>query len=82
MPSNGNLVLDTSNRGKWAKVLCYGGKIVERIIWEETDDAVFVCTQEKYKKLLGDNENECAHPPYIGFPKRDVTLMKDTAPYV
>lgn len=56
------------DRGASVKVRLYGGEIVERVVWDEEDGVVYLCSRDCYaRKLAGDPE---ARP--IGFPAEDV----------
>lgn len=58
----------TDRRGASVKVRLYGGAIVERVVWDEEDGVVYLCSRDCYtRKLAGDPE---ARP--IGFPSGDV----------
>lgn len=43
------------NRGEKVNVRVFGGAVVERRVWEEVGDAVFVCTDRCYENLLQGN---------------------------
>jgi len=59
----------TENRGKSVKVAAYGGKIIDRLVWEESADFVYLCTQRCYNQLSAGDESIRA----VGFPRSDVT---------
>jgi hypothetical protein len=41
----------TENRGKPVKAVAYGGKVIERLVWEELGDVVYLCTQRCFDQL-------------------------------
>lgn len=57
-------------RGTTVTVKLHDGSVVERVLWEETPDRVFVTSAENYQKLLRGERD--AVP--IGFPRKDVGL--------
>lgn len=56
------------NRGKAVKVVAYGGKVIDRLVWEEEEDLVYLCTQRCYDQLSTGNTSIRA----VGFPRADV----------
>ena len=58
-------VINTESRGKKVKVRVFGGKIVDRVIWEKVGSVVFLCSERSYQWLL-DGE-DCPQP--VGFPE-------------
>ncbi len=56
------------HRGVKVRVRLYGGEIVERLVWNDLDDFVFVCTNRNYE-LLRTGRNA---PSPIGFPRGDI----------
>lgn len=65
-----NLKINTENRGKKAKVKVFSGNIVERIVWEQNNNVVYLCTNRVYKELIADGSD--FRP--IGFPILDVNI--------
>ena len=60
---------EMENRGKPVKALAHGGHVIDRIVWEESDDLVYLCTQQCYDQLcVGDMSRRP-----VGFPREDVT---------
>ncbi len=57
------------NRGKVVKATAHGGRVIERIVWEETDDLVYLCSQRCYDQLC---TGDASIRP-VGFPRGDVT---------
>lgn len=41
---------DTSRRGRWVIVRCFGGKPRRVRVWEENEDAVWVQDEENYRR--------------------------------
>ena len=57
-------------RGERITVRLFDGTIVERVIWDETEDRVFVTSAANYEKLL---RGQWEALP-IGFPRKDTGL--------
>jgi ribosomal protein S19E (S16A) len=58
----------TENRGKSVKAVAHGGKIIDRLVWEELQDVVYLCTQRCFDQLSAGDES--IRP--IGFPRGDI----------
>ena len=58
-------VKKTEIRGTKVKVRVFGGKIVDRVIWEKVGSVVFLCTDRSYRWLLDGEEG----PQPVGFPE-------------
>lgn len=60
-----NEITDTSRRGVWVIVRCFGDEARRVRIWEENENAVWVLSDERYKKKA---EDEGLVPgPFVGF---------------
>lgn len=57
------------NRGKTVKAVAYGGRVITRIVWEEANDLVYLCSQRCYDQLC---TGDMSIRP-VGFPRNDVT---------
>jgi hypothetical protein len=65
MPKYNNEITDTSRRGLWVIVRCFGDEARRVRIWEENENAVWVISDERYRKKV---EDEGLVPgPYVGF---------------
>ncbi len=60
---------DTSNRGTWVIIRCFGGKARRVRVWEENDVAVWVVSDEDYRKRT---DGAIRLGPYVGFHYYDV----------
>lgn len=59
---------ELENRGKAVKARAYGGREIERLVWEETADVVYLCTKRCFDQLsAGDGS---IRP--VGFPREDI----------
>ncbi len=61
-------------RGTRVAVKTYGGKVVERLVWDYAAGVCFVCTDDIYAALQDGNEA----PTPTGFPIEDVVLLGDS----
>lgn len=61
-------------RGDVVIVQEYGGRPLIRRVWDATDKAVFVCSEERYNALLSGEDEQ--HP--IGFPREYVYEYDDS----
>lgn len=73
-----DIVVDTTpistkgeSKGKAAQALDYRGRTIKRIIWEVTDELVYLCTQRCYEQLCS---GDMSIRP-VGFPRNDVHLV-------
>lgn len=55
-------------KGEKVAVRLFDGSIVERLVWEDHIDHVFICTEKTFQQLL--SGADCPAP--IGFPSEDV----------
>jgi len=62
------LAYTKENRGKSVSVVAFGGKILDRLVWEESEDFVYLCTQRCYDQLSAGDTSIRA----VGFPREDV----------
>ena len=56
------------NRGKAVNAVTYGGQVIERIVWDEADDLVYLCSQRCYYQLC---DGDMSIRP-VGFPRASV----------
>jgi hypothetical protein len=64
-----NEVTDTTRRGTWVIVRCFGNKARRACVWEENEHAVWVVDEETYRTGM----NGAWIPgPYVGFRWMDV----------
>ncbi len=59
---------DADRRGEKVSVRLFGGKIVDRIVWEKCGSIIFLCSERCYKWLLAGED--CPLP--VGFPESAV----------
>lgn len=59
-----SIVQNTENRGMRVKVRVCGGDVVERRVWERSEDVIYLCSERCYEWLInGDNyRNPVAFP--------------------
>lgn len=60
--------MDQLKKGEMVMAKTYGGGQVERRVWEDTGETVYLCSERQYEAL---NKGWDAPMP-IGFPKQDV----------
>lgn len=58
----------TRNRGKVVKARAHGGREIERVVWEEAKDVVYLCTKRCFDRLTAGDHS--TRP--VGFPREDV----------
>lgn len=54
-------------------MLAFGGKKLRRRVWEDTGDAVFICSEEEYQRAIRQSDEANAS----GFPKELVLEVHD-----
>ena len=52
-----------AKRGDHVRVKVYGGDVVERIAWEETETGLAICTEEAYRLAVAHD----IEPNTVGF---------------
>ncbi len=55
-------------RGDIVTVKTFGGETVSRLVWDESDEMVYVVNEESYRLLM----NGERAPTPIGFPRSDI----------
>jgi hypothetical protein len=58
-------------RGKRVLVKAYGGKQLDRIVWEDVGKGLLVTTEREYQQAIRDG----TEPILVGFPKDDVIQL-------
>lgn len=59
---------NSNHRGSNVEVKVFGGGIVDRIVWDEDRDVIYLCTKRCFEALL---RNDDSTRP-VGFPKIDI----------
>jgi hypothetical protein len=59
-----NETTDTSRRGTWLIVRCFGDEAKRVRLWEENENAVWVVSDERYKRGIAGYD---IVGPYVGF---------------
>ncbi len=52
-----NAMPKTENRGKRVKARSATGEILDRLVWEEVEDAVFICTERCFTLLQSGDDS-------------------------
>jgi hypothetical protein len=55
-------------RGEKVIVIAFGGRELERIVWEDAGAGILICTEEGYTKAI----HSGGEPVCVGFPASDV----------
>jgi hypothetical protein len=59
---------DMIKRGERVLIKAYGGKELERIVWEDVGKGLLLTTEREYRQAVQDG----TEPISVGFPKDDV----------
>ena len=63
-----NSAISTERRGTPVRAIGFGGKIFDRIVWDEDSEVVYLCSQRCFDQLSAGDES--IRP--VGFPRADV----------
>jgi hypothetical protein len=72
MPQNNHRTIvsarNTEKRGDKVRVRVFGGKIIERIVWDAEESVLYLCSPRSFEALIAD---DATYQP-IGFPRDSV----------
>lgn len=60
---------NTERRGEYVRVTLFGGDIVERVVWEECEEVVYLCSERCFSELVSSGGS--AFRP-VAYPREDI----------